>query len=149
AQLALLGGRSTSVRYSMTPEQLWRSYQKDLSRHDVALIPVPVQNFVTDKKMPEPTKLQLEKTFADYKIKKFNPRSDVPGFIPPEKIKVAYVMAEAESKYYQEKSKGLLALERDFPAPAVWDIGVPGLLPAVQLAATRAAWEHNLYSEYE
>lgn len=133
------------IRFPLTPHQLWTTYRNDLTQFDVAILPVKVEDFLA--KVPEPTKEQLEELFTKYKNQKYNPGSDTPGFIQPERAKIQFVTADPESSYYMDKAKMVTSLET-IP-PMYVDFGLPGFGTALRYAGGKPFMDSILQEGYE
>ncbi|MGF1578546.1 MAG: hypothetical protein ACFCD0_04200 [Gemmataceae bacterium] len=156
AKLALMGVRPLmynpnaaphvmDLRSVLTPEQLFTQYKKDRTSFDVALLPVDVDKFVKDVR--EPTEAELEKFFKKYQKKIEDPTSDTPGFTTPEKIKIQYLVADANSPYYEKVTDAFVALQRH-------PVGLRAIAPGgfggfAAVVASSPAWETWVFNQYQ
>lgn len=134
------------IRFPLTPAQLWKLYKEDQTRFDVTLLPVKVEEFVKDKNIPEPSKNELEELFKKYAKSHYNPASDTPGFIQPEKAKIQYVTADPQKSYYKDMAKLVSALEAN--PPGFVDLGAGALGTAVRQGVGQPAYLAALEKNY-
>jgi len=165
-QYAVLGARTGSdptetdsknlgytIRFPVTPHQLWTAYQTDMTPFDVALLPIKAEEFLNRKGkdgkplIGEPTQGQLEALFKEYSKTPYNPASDKPGFVQPEKVKVQYVSADPESPHYRNLAKLTIALQTT--PPGFIDLGAGALGTAVRQAVGKPALDASLEEKYQ
>jgi hypothetical protein len=146
AQLALVGIRPYAIlapqavhlqrkietRAPLTPEQLWQFYRKNVSKMDIALLPVPASRFLD--KVKAPNDVQLESLFERHKGDKFDPTSPLLGFEAPPQVKISWVTADPGSDLLKGLARLATTLETSVPVPGA---------PALAHAAWRAALERN------
>jgi len=133
------------MRRPLAPEELWEDYRKQCAEFDVALVPVPVDDFQKD--IPAPTEAQLQDLYERNRENDFNPTADLPSFKYPPRMKVQWVSADPESPFYRKLSRAVTTLER---TPAVdWTPLLPAPLAAAHYASQSAAWDASLQVNYE
>jgi len=133
------------IRRPLAPEQLWEDYRKQCSAFDVALVPVPVSDFV--KEVAAPTDKELQDFYESNRDNDFDPTIDRPSFKFPPRMKVQWVSADPKSTYYRKLSRAATTLES---TPAiVWNPLLPAPLAALRYAAQSAAWDASLERNYE
>jgi hypothetical protein len=132
------------IRKPVTPEQIWKDYEKNRAEFNVALVPLPVDDFL--KEIPAPTEDQLKDFYLKYRDADFNPTTEEPSFKFPPRMKVQWVSADPEAPFYHRLSHAVTTLER---TPAVaWTPLLPAPLAALRYAAQSAAWDASLQVNY-
>jgi hypothetical protein len=131
-------------RVVLSPQQLEQKYKEKLTHFTVALLPVPVEHFVTEVK--EPSEANLKEIFEQYQRTKYDPTTDVPGFELPEKMRVTWVTADPKSDYYQNLAKAMLNME--VSPPVHFDFGMPGFGTVMRHAAGKAAWDTRMNESF-
>jgi hypothetical protein len=113
------------TRIALTPHQLWQEYKRDMTRFDVALLPIPIDLKEFASKVPEPSQGVLETLFKEGQKNPYNPGSDRPGFQQPQKAKIQYITANPDSAYYKDLGKLTTALA--WNPPGFVDLGAGAL----------------------
>jgi hypothetical protein len=135
------------TRMAVSPEQMYKYYQKNRNEAEIALIPVRVEKHLNDPAIPKPTDDQLARFFKKYREQKYDPASREPGFQQPELARVRWVTADPKSKFYTSAAQAATVLQI---TPPFLDQSLPSLpLAAASYAARSAAWEASLARNYE
>jgi hypothetical protein len=95
----------------VTPDEFLKFYRDQRTSLNVALLPVPVSHFL-DQVKDEPTEQDLKDLFERYKSQEPAPDRDRPGFKEPRRVRVAYVLAKADSKFYKDMAARMETLSR-------------------------------------
>lgn len=134
---------SVVKRTPLSPGQLWDFYQENRKEFDVALLPLPVAEFIESIGEPDPKKLQ--DLFDKYKKSPFDPESDAPGFKKPQQIRVQYVTADKTSPYFKSIANVFNALAAH--PFAMFDPQTP-LTSALTIAAGPSIFDAVLEQDY-
>src|SRR5204863_948712 len=86
-----------------TPYEFWSFYKDNVTPNKLALLRLPVKEFVS--KDDQPSEKDLKTLFNQYKEKEPSPERDKPGFKQPRRVAVEWVSARADSEFYQRSSK--------------------------------------------
>lgn len=105
------------IRAPLTLAQLWDAYKKDRSDFTVALVPVPVDDYLKEIK-EEPTDEQKRDYFQKYRDKAADPSADEIGLTLPMRVKIEYVTADPTSKEYLGVAKTVAVLKTADPINA-------------------------------
>ena len=92
------GGQGQGVVISPaapTPEQYYDFYRKELTSANLAMLDIPVADFLSQVKK-QPTEEELERLFKAHKGDIPTPFSDQPGFKEPRKVREEYIRANAD-----------------------------------------------------
>jgi hypothetical protein len=90
-----------------SPYDRYQEFLKNRSSNYVALMAVPVKDFV-DKVEEKPDEAQLRQLFDRYKNQKYSPDSKKPGFMEPQRVSLEWVSSRADSPHYRELAYNLL-----------------------------------------
>lgn len=83
-----------------TPDEAWENFEKLNVKQSLAAVALPVDAFV--KTLEDPSEEELKKFFEERK--KFRPgRQGEPGFVQPQRVRLAYLAAEFEKFESQAK----------------------------------------------
>jgi hypothetical protein len=104
-----------------TPEEFWEYYKENCVPVKVALLPLPVKDFVD--KDQKPSDKELADLFNKYKEKEPTPESDKPGFKQPRRVMVEWISAQPGSEFYK-KSSQLAATVIQGLQPGIFDLWV-------------------------
>ena len=137
---------NTPMQYRVvpTPEQISAYYRKVRTELTIDLLPVSLEELAKKEKLPEDKAQRDEilKNFYDkYAKDPYNPTSDKPGFIFPERAEVQYMMAEPTMEYYKGAAQSVMALEK--VPPLAVDLLNP-LVGQVQWLSRQPAWSATL-----
>jgi hypothetical protein len=133
---------NTSMQYRIvpTPEQISAHYRKVRTELTIDLLPISLEELAKKEKLPEnpAQRLEILKNFYEkYAKEPYNPTSDKPGFVFPERAEVQYMMAEPTLEYYKTAADAVTALEK--VSPLAVDLLNP-LVGQVQWLAQQPAW---------
>lgn len=104
AQNVLTGyepGSIDRVAAPVTPAEFWNFYKDNRTSVEVGLLPVRVEDFVSQVK-EKPTEEELKELYTKYKDRAYNPESPEPGFKRPQRIRVEWLGAGADLPYYKQ-----------------------------------------------
>jgi hypothetical protein len=134
-----------------TPDQFWQFFRDNQTKLSVALLKLPVSQFIGQVK-GTPGDRELQELYRNFKDAEPNPDLERPGFKVPRRVKVAWVSADSSAPYYRERSKDLLPLlsgaqaltlltaPQPIPAGAVTLAG-PAALASIQKLPLQAEYD--------
>jgi hypothetical protein len=132
------------TRNPTPPAELHDFYQKHLTPAEVAVLAIPIDDFL--KGVPAPTEEQLKQFYNRYKDKKYDPNQPEPGFRSPERVAIQWVSVNPESPALTEPAR---ALTRLLQRPAfLYDPMRPLTLSGLAYAAQQPAWDARLEQLY-
>src|SRR5712691_1115207 len=99
---------TNDVPAAVTPYEFWNFYKDNVIPSKLALLRLPVKEFVS--KDDQPTEKDLDLLFKQYKEKEPSPERDKPGFKQPRRVAVEWVSARPDSEFYQRGSQIVAAL---------------------------------------
>jgi hypothetical protein len=91
----------------ITPYELWDYYLKNRTEATVELLPVPVSHF-TSHVTEKPSEEALRELYDKYRDVEYTPEKDTPGFTLPRRVRVEWVEASPDSKYYRTLARNAL-----------------------------------------
>jgi hypothetical protein len=87
---------------AVTPDDLWRFYEKNQTVLKVAMLPVPASKFHTHDK---PTDADIKSWYNQYKDAEPAPDRPTPGFRAPTRARIQWVSLNAQSPFYQTAAR--------------------------------------------
>jgi hypothetical protein len=117
AQEALWSGQEQGdsierMPVSVSSYDFWEYFRKNRTRLRVAVLPIPVDAFVSEVK-EKPTENDLESLFNAYRDRVASPASDKPGFKEPRRLEIEWLTVNDSDPSYRQ----LAALASLFPTP--------------------------------
>lgn len=88
-----------------TPAQRWDYFCRLNRRVKLEVYPFPVDQFINDGRIPEPSDSDLRAFYEEYKDNVPSPTSPEPGFRDPEGVKLEYLKADYLKFYNDAKAK--------------------------------------------
>ncbi|MDB5306996.1 MAG: hypothetical protein JWO38_1198 [Gemmataceae bacterium] len=133
------------------PYDMFEFYREKTSPTAYEALGVPGALFAD--KIPVPSDDQLQRLFNERKDYEPDPSKEEPGFREPRKVKVEWVSATGEEKYYQDAAKAWVSRAEQLVKSEVWGliVPVPGMGAgawAVLTAGPGAAKEPLVYEQY-
>jgi hypothetical protein len=135
------------VRAVPTPEQISANYRKVRTELTIDLLPVSLEELAKKETLPEDRaqRMELLKNFyLKYAKQPYNPTSDKPGFVFPERAEVQYMVAEPTMEYYKGAAETVTTLEK---VPPVAFNPLNPLVGQVGWLATQPAWLAKLQAD--
>ncbi len=157
AKLSFMGARTQALmnpgvvdfnmdtRFALSPDQLWKTYKEKLTNFDVTMIPVKVEEYISE--IDEVSEIQVKALFEDNKDVPYDPSSDRPGFRDPAMAKIQYVLTDPDAEHFKELAAKVTLLEK-YP-PIFFDAGMPVFGTAVRYWVGQPAWETSILRDYE
>lgn len=133
------------TRFPPTPAQMNAFYNLKRAEAEIAVIPIRVENFLKD--IPAPTVAEEEALFRKYRDKQNDPTSPEPGFKRPNEVKIQWVSADPDSKFYKDAARTVTTLQ--ITPPFLYDPLQPLAVSAAGYAARSAAWDASLARNYD
>lgn len=87
-----------------SPYQVYQYYRQQCDESMYSVLGIPAENFIKDVK-GEPTEAELRELFAKYRVQEPNPVLERPGFKEPRKLKLEWLQAKGDEKYYEAGAK--------------------------------------------
>lgn len=91
--------------HQATPAQRWEYFCRLNRRVKLQLHAIPVERYISDARIKDPTDSQLRAFYEQYKNVAQSPTSPEPGFKLPEGVKLEYIKADYLKFYEAAKSK--------------------------------------------
>jgi hypothetical protein len=137
---------NTPMQYRVvpTPEQISAHYRKVRTELTIDLLPISLEELAKKEKLPEDRAQRLEvlKSFYEkYAKEPYNPTSDKPGFVFPERAEVQFMMADPTMEYYKGAAEAVTILQK--VPPVAVDLLHP-LVGQVQWLASQPIWQAKL-----
>lgn len=116
AQAALIGyeagmrpfqGNTAAVNQvpaAPTPLEFWDYFRRNLTTYKVALLPVPVKDFVSKDEQPASEK-ELKDLYERFRDQEYRPDLDRPAFKIPRRIQAEWIAVDSDNAYYQNNAR--------------------------------------------
>jgi hypothetical protein len=99
----------------MTPSERYEAFRKDRTANFVALMGLPVKDFLAkveslqlDEDELKKHEDELKKLFERYKDKEYSPERSKPAFMEPRRVSLEWVSGQADSKHYRDLARNLV-----------------------------------------
>jgi hypothetical protein len=100
-----VGTEVNHVPATATPDEFWKYYQDNRTTLRVEMLPIKVDDFLAEaKKLPEPSKQELEDLFNRHKDQEYNPDLDQPAFREPRRVAIEWVSARQDSPHQRKQA---------------------------------------------
>jgi hypothetical protein len=130
------------TRNPTAPAQFYDLYKQKRSPAEIAVLAVPVEDFLGKDPTPE----QRQQFYDRYKLKKYDPTKEEPGFLLPERVEIQWVSADPKSAAFTAPARAVTAL---LQRPAfLYDPMQPLALAAISYAAHQPAWDKRMQDKY-
>ncbi|MBL8798342.1 MAG: hypothetical protein JNM56_30890, partial [Planctomycetia bacterium] len=152
AQVAMLGqsgNNTTRVPDPATPQDFWDWYKDKRTEIMVDLLPVKVEDFLSQVK-EQPTAKELEELYKKGKDREFFPEAKDPAFKQPRRVGIEWVSAKSDSPAYKQAAQDLRKLVQEVQQIGAVLPGSPfaGITSAANVAFP-PTFDYLLHEEYE
>jgi hypothetical protein len=92
----------------MTPSERYEEFRKSRTSNFVALMTLPVKDFLAKVESLKPDEDELKKLFDLYKNKEYSPDRSRPAFMEPRRVSLEWVSGSAASPHYRDLAHNLV-----------------------------------------